>query len=104
MSGERSMTDFNERLQKAIDRGFVRGVEETERDKKKRLLRRRSVASTPNIVWNFRVYRRLLGAFAHYFPGFEVKRFSGIEEGAAVSRDDLLPGGGNVKTFTHVWK
>ena len=31
------MTDFNERLQKAIDRGLVRGVEETERDKKKRL-------------------------------------------------------------------
>ena len=28
------MTDFNERLQKAIHRGLVKGVEESEREKK----------------------------------------------------------------------
>ena len=96
------MTDFNERLQKAIGRGLVRGVEETERDKKKRL----SEEEIRGLYTKYRLelsehIEGCLGHLPTHFPGFEVETIFGDRGwGAAVSRDDLsLPGGGQRKNL-----
>lgn len=96
------MTDFNERLQKAIHRGLVRGVEESEREKKERL----SEEELRGLYTQYRLelsehIEKCLKHLPSHFPGFEVETIFGERGwGAAVSRDDFAsPGGGQRKNL-----
>ena len=83
--------DFNERLQKAIHRGMVRGVEQDAKEREQRL----SEEELRGLYSKYRLelsdyIEKCLKHLPTHFPGFELETIFGDRGwGAAVSRDDF---------------
>lgn len=95
------MSNFDERLTKAIQRGHTRNTDRAEEERAKQL----SAEELKNLHTRYRLQfsehiEACVRKLPDHFPGFQCETLFGDRGwGAACSRDDLRPGGGKRASF-----